>query len=108
MDDRDMYYNSYGYGGFTPNAMPGGFPQMMNTGMPNQMYPAMNTGMGSSMSGSMPANNYANSQFNDMNERVSRLERQVKHLDQRLTRLETPYANTNNFNQEPDNNMYMM
>lgn len=101
MDDRDMYYNAYGYGGFTPlNNIPGGFPQMMNNQMPNQAY----TGMGSQM----PNNTYANSQFNDMNERVSRLERQVKRLDQRLTRLETPYANTNNFSQEPDNNMYMM
>ena len=105
MDDRDMYYNSYGYGGFNPNTMPGSnFPQMMNTGIPNQMYTGMNAGM----SNTMPANTYANSQFNDMNERVSRLERQVKRLDQRLTRIETPYANTNNFSNEPDNNMYMM
>ena len=37
------------------------------------------------------------------------IERQVKRLDQRLTRLETPYANTSNINNnEPDNNMYMM
>jgi hypothetical protein len=44
-----------------------------------------------------------------MNERINRLERQVKRLDQRLTRLETPYVNTNNYtNNEPDNNMYMM
>ena len=41
-----------------------------------------------------------------MNERIERLERQVKRLDQRLTRLETPYANNNN--NEPDNNMYIM
>ena len=95
-----MYYNTYGYGGFTPNNMPMGFPQMMGNGMPTQSYTGMPT--------QMPANTYANSQFNDINERVSRLERQVKRLDQRLTRLETPYANTNNFTQEPDNNMYMM
>ena len=104
MDDRDMYYNSYGYGVGMPNTMPGNFPQMMNTGMPNQMYNGVNTGMSSTM----PTNTYANSQFNDMNERVSRLERQIKRLDQRLTRLETPYANANNFSNEPDNNMYMM
>ena len=92
MTERDMYYNSYGYGGFTPNnIMPNNFPQMINTPFPNQM------------SGQ---STYTNSQFNDINERVSRLERQVKRLDQRLTRLETPYAN--NLNTEPDNNMYMM
>ena len=44
-----------------------------------------------------------------MNERINRLERQVKRLDQRLNRLETPYANANmSYNNEPDNNMYMM
>jgi len=101
MNDRDMYYNSYGYGGFTPNnIMPGTFPQMINNQIPNQPY--------TEMSNQIPINTYTNSQFNDINERVSRLERQIKRLDQRLTRLETPYANTNNFNVEPDNNMYMM
>ena len=52
-------------------------------------------------------NNYSINQWNDINERISRLERQVKRLDQRLTRIETPYANQN-YNNEPDNNMYMM
>lgn len=101
MTDRDMYYNSYGYGGFAPlNTMPTQMPPMMNQGM---LMPSTNQ-----MSTQIPMNTYANSQFNDMNERINRLERQVKRIDQRLTRLETPYANTNNFNQEPDNNMYMM
>ena len=84
MNDRDMYY---GYGGYIPmNNMPMGTNQMQ---------------------GQIP-NNYSNSQFNDMNERINRLERQVKRLDQRLTRLETPYANNMQYNNEPDNNMYMM
>ena len=81
INDRDMYY---GYGGYIP----------MNNMMPTQQQ-------------SMP-NNYTSSQFNDMNERINRLERQVKRLDQRLTRLETPYANNMQYNNEPDNNMYMM
>lgn len=92
-NDRDsMYYGSYGYGFI---------PQMQNT-MPNNM-----------MQGNMTPNNmfpntstYQTSQLNDINERLNRLERQIKRIDQRLTRLETPYANTN-YN-EPDNNMYMM
>lgn len=101
MDDRDMFYNSYGYGGFSPmTTMPGQLVPMMN--QPYQTsttMPSLNQ---------MPNNTYTNSQFNDMNERINRLERQVKRLDQRLTRLETPYANTNMLNTEPDNNMYMM
>lgn len=104
MNDRDMFYNSYGYGGFTPaNGMNFGMSSDMM--MPNMM----SSGTGTGMSNQVIPNNYATSQFNDMNERVSRLERQVKRLEQRLTRLETPYANSNNlFNNEPDNNMYMM
>ena len=99
MDNRDMYYNSYGYGGFTPL---NNIPPMMNNSFPNQPLNNIPTGMNT--------NTYTNSQFNDINERINRLERQVKRLDQRLTRLETPYANTSNntYNQEPDNNMYMM
>ena len=99
MNDRDMYYNGYSYGGFTPlNNMPVGMPNLINQ-IPDQGYMMPNQGM---------QGNYGNNQFNDMNERINRLERQVKRLDQRLTRLETPYANSNNYNNEPDGNMYMM
>lgn len=98
--DRDMYYGGYGYSGFSPmgafpNQMPGTIQsQMASSGMPNSY-------------SNMP-NNYSNSWYNDINERLERLERQVKRLDQRLTRLETPYANSSKYNNEPDNNMYMM
>ena len=77
MNNRDMYY---GYAGFNPMGMP------MNPD-----------------NGNIP-NNYFDGMFNDMNNRVERLERQIKRLDQRLTRLEVPYANNN----EPDNDMYIM
>lgn len=93
MDNRDMYYNGT-YGGYTP------FNNMPNGMMPFQNQYDMNNGLNNQM----PNNNY----FNDINERLNRLERQVKRIDQRLTRLETPYANTNNYNQDIDNNMYMM
>ena len=87
MNDRDMYYGGYGYSGFMPvssfqpnlNAQ----PQISNYGTPN---------------------NYTMGIYNDMNERLERLERQVKRLDQRLNRLETPYSNSS----EPDNGMYIM
>lgn len=104
MKDRDMYYGNYGYSGFVPM---GGFPN----NAPLMMQPQMSGGMQSQITGSAtntPTNsNYMNNWYNDINDRVDRLERQVKRLDQRLTRLETPYAN-NNYNNEPDNNMYMM
>lgn len=98
MKDRDMYYGTYGYSGFNP--MPG-VPNQMTGMNPNQM---------TNMPTSMPVStSYGANQFSDINERLNRLERQIKRLDQRLTRLETPYANSNNFNNnEPDNNMYMM
>lgn len=80
MNNRDMFYNTYGFGEIPPF---------------NNTNPAMNQ---------IPNNAYNQPQFNDLNERVNRLERQIKRLEQRLTRLETPYINNN----EPDNNMYMM
>ena len=94
MKDRDMYYGGYGYSGFTP--------------MPNMGGQIPNVGYDQISSNS--SNNYTNSQFNDIIDRVERLERRVRRLDQRLTRLETPYANNNSnlYNNEPDNNMYMM
>ena len=70
----------YGYGGYIP---------VNNIGQPMQ-------------------NNYTTSQLTDMNERINRLERQIKRLDQRLIRLETPYTNNMQYNNEPDSNMYMM
>lgn len=97
MNDRDMYYNSYGYSGFSP----------MNY-IPNQMFPNVGMPINDNSFSGISSNTYMSSQFNDINERVSRLERQVKRLEQRLTRIETPYANVSNFNSEPDNNMYMM
>ena len=95
MKDRDMYYGNYGYSGYYP--IPN-MPNQMNGMIPPQM-------------GGIPNNSSYNiNQLSDLNDRIDRLERQVKRLDQRLTRLETPYANVNNSssNNEPDNNMYMM
>lgn len=44
--------------------------------------------------------------FNDINNKIMILENQIKKLDQRLSKLENPYSS--NFNNEPDNNMYMI
>ena len=84
MQERDSFY---GYGGFYP------FPNQIMGGMTSPNY---------------SDNSYNINYINDFNNRIERLERQVKRLDQRLTRLETPYAKGNNNSNEPDNNMYMM
>lgn len=47
-----------------------------------------------------------NMNFNDLENRLLKIENQIKRLDQRITRLETPYQ-SNNYN-EPDSSMYMM
>lgn len=79
MDNRDMFYNSYGYSSGYPN-------QMFQPNMANMMFP-----------------NQSN-QFNDLENRLNRMERQINRLNQRVTRLETP----NNTYNEPDNNLYML
>lgn len=81
MDNRDMFYNSYGYS-------TGNFPnnQMFQ---PNMMFPNQNNSM------------------MDLENRLNRIERQINRLNQRVTRLETPSSNNNLYN-EPDNNLYML
>jgi predicted RNase H-like nuclease (RuvC/YqgF family) len=77
-NDRDMYYNTYGYSSVFPN------PMMNSQNMPMA---------------------YMN-QNNELENRLSRMERQIKRLDQRLSRLENP-TNYNQYT-EPDTSMYMM
>jgi len=90
VNDREMYYNAYGYNsaypmmqGFMPYNMPG-----MN------QYNSMNQ----------------NDSVNDINNRLNRIERQIRRLEQRISRLETPYSNntTNIYNDQPDSSMYML
>ena len=79
MDNRDMFYNSYGYSSGFPNQM---FQPNMNMMFPNQ-----------------------NNSYNDLENRLNRIERQINRLNQRVTRLESP---NNNIYNEPDNNLYML
>lgn len=79
MDNRDMFYNSYGYSS--------GFP-MNQMFQPNMMFPNQNN------------------QMSDLDNRLNRIERQINRLNQRVTRLETP--NNTNIYSEPDNNLYML
>ena len=96
MNERDMYYNSYGYAG----GMPGMMPNFM--GIPfNNMMPFNMNGANS--------NNNSYDPFNEINNHLNKIDRQIKRLDQRLSRLETPYGgNTTNIYNEPDSSMYML
>ena len=80
MDNRDMFYNSYGYSSGYPTN------QMM---LPNMMFPNQN-------------NNYGI----DLENRLNRIEKQINRLNQRVTRLES--SNNSNTYTEPDNNLYML
>lgn len=62
MNNRDMFFNSYGYSSGYPN-------QMIN---PNMMFPNQNN------------------QYGDIENRLNRIEKQINRLNQRITRLETP------------------
>ena len=82
-DNRDMFYG--GYQGMMPlpnmNVYPNNYP---NDNIPNNIY----------------VNN--SSSYDSMDNRISKIENQIKIINNRLNRLE------NNYNNEPDNNMYMM
>ena len=71
-DNRDMFYG--GYQGMMP--IPGMYP---NNYMP-----------------------YNSSSYDNIESRISKLENQVKLINNRLNKLENSYSNN------PDNNMYMM
>lgn len=73
MDNRDMFYNSYGYSSGFPNQM---FP-------PNMMFPNQNN------------------ITNDLENRLNRIEKQINRLNQRITRLESP--NNNIYNEPDNN-----
>lgn len=82
MQERDMYYN---YGGYLPFPNQNIYPNPIQNNDPN----------------------YNINYLNDFNKRLEKIERQIKRLEQRITRIETPYI-INNTNNEPDNNMYIM
>lgn len=87
MNNRDMFYNSYGFQGTMP----------MSPMMPqyNQQYnPGYNQGY----------NNYY--PISDIDNRITKIEKQINRLNQRVTRLES--SNNTNIYNEPDSNLYML
>lgn len=87
MNNRDMFYNSYGFQGTMP----------MSPMMPqyNQQY---NPGYNSQY------NNY--NPISDIDNRITKIEKQINRLNQRVTRLES--SNNTNIYNEPDSNLYML
>lgn len=79
MNNRDMFYNSYGFQSSMPM---------------NPMIPQYNLGY----------NNY--NPISDIDNRLTKIEKQINRLNQRVTRLES-LNNTNIYN-EPDSNIYML
>lgn len=116
-NDRDMYYGNYGY---VSNPFPNGVMPMMQNGMiqngmiPNGMMPMMqNPNMNYttpySNQNMMPCNQNNSNSNSDIDTRLSTIERQLKRLNERITRLEATYNNnTTNIYNEPDSSMYMM
>ena len=106
-NDRDMYYGNYGY---VSNPLPNGIMPMMQGGMmPMMQNPNINYGMPYSNQNMIPCNQNNNSNNTDFDNRLNTIERQIKRLNERITRLETTYNNnTTNIYNEPDSSMYMM
>lgn len=105
--NRDMFYGNYQAGGFSePNFM-GPAPNMnMNMNMPMNMQPqgynvsgsyqafGPNVIPGNNMSNMNNANNQYNDYSNDYESRITKLERQVRRIDQRLRKLENSSITT--------------
>ena len=87
MNNRDMFYNSYGFQGTMP----------MSPMMP-QYNPGYNQGYNSQY------NNY--NPISDIDNRITKIEKQINRLNQRVTRLES--SNNTNIYNEPDSNLYML
>lgn len=81
-------------------------PNMM---LPNMMMPNMIPNNMQDVMMGLPFNNMNyNIDNNDINTKISALERHIRRMDERITKLEALYNNTNNNINEPDNSIYMM
>lgn len=107
-DNRDMFYSNYQAGGFQePNFIPAG-PMGGPSGYSlNQNYQAYGPNV-------MPISNQNNvstgnnSYIDEYDNRITKLERQMRRIDQRLRKLEN--AGITNLDEEIniDSNMYMI
>lgn len=103
--NRNMVYSNYQAGGFVdPNMYPNMYmnqPQGYNI---NTEYQAYGPNV---MPGVVPQgyNNYENNYIDEYDQRISKLERQIKRIDQRLKKLESENIIDENIT---DSNLYMI
>lgn len=101
--DRNSFFNeaSYSYGGYIPNNMMQ--PNMMpvQSGQYNQSFYSGPGYVGTSMQ------NTPNTDYSDIESRLSKIERQLNRLDSRITKLETTSSVTSE-SFENTTNMYMV
>lgn len=76
-------------------------PQMMPFQGANQMPGIMPGAMPGNMPGNIPTNmmmfpNYMNDNYSSLDNRMGSLEKKIKVLENRISRLETPYQGSNN------------
>lgn len=105
MKNRDMFYSNYQAGGFQDANMIYNPPSAYNI---NSQYSAFGPGVmpGNQMinQGMYASNNYG---VNDIDERITKIERQIRNLDQRIRKLETTNSFIDN-NTIEDSNLYMI
>ena len=101
--NRDMFYGNYQSGGFQePN-----FYQMQPSGYNiNTQYSAFGPGVYQANMNQMQNANNMVMNNDPYDERISRLERQIRNLDQRITKLETNGSISDN--EINNSNMYMI
>lgn len=117
-DNRDMIYSNYQAGGFAePNMMQNNMPNMMPNMMPQgynlssnyQAYGPNVIPTNNMQGNNMMQNNQTNSYIDEYDQRITKLERQIRRMDQRLRKLENAGI-TGNIEEEIniDNNLYMI
>lgn len=88
MNKRDMFYSNYNAGGYIDQPMPINQNFIPNQMMPNMMIPNQmmqnNTIPNQNMMGTVSNQLYES----DIDERITKLERQVRSLDTRISKLE--------------------
>lgn len=88
MNKRDMFYSNYNAGGYIDQPMPINQNFIPNQMMPNMMMPNQmmqnNTIPNQNMMGTVSNQLYES----DIDERITKLERQVRSLDTRISKLE--------------------
>jgi peptidoglycan hydrolase CwlO-like protein len=105
-NNRDMFYS--GFYGMSP--VPNMPNQMVNPSMMTSQMPNPNlTNATTPYNNYNYENNYYNNNYANLDNKITRLENQIKSINQRLARLEAPYnSSSNTYNNEPDSNMYIM